>query len=40
MENEFPAACCGVDAFRQALKTNISAVKLGNSFDEVFEGAA
>ena len=40
MENEFPAAGGSVNVFRQALKANISAVEIGDSFDEVFEGSA
>ena len=40
MENEFPAACCGVDIFREAFKPDVPAVQLGNALNEVFEGAA
>ena len=40
MEDEFPTAGGGVDVFSQAFKPNVSAVKLCNSFNEVFEGSA
>jgi hypothetical protein len=40
MENEFPAACCRVDIFSEALEADVSAVQIGDSFNEVFEGSA
>jgi hypothetical protein len=40
MENEFSAAGCGIDVFRQALKADVSAVQIGDPLDEVFEGSA
>ena len=40
MENEFPAAGGGVDVFRQALKSDVSAVQFSDPLNEVFEGAA
>ena len=40
MENEFPAACCGINLLGQTLKADIPAMKLGNPLNEVFEGAA
>src|SRR5687768_12666155 len=40
MENEFPAACCGIDVFSEALKADVSIVQIGDPLDEVFEGAA
>ncbi len=40
MENEFPAACCGVDVFSKALKSDVSTVQIGDPLDEVFYGAA
>jgi hypothetical protein len=39
MENEFPAAYCGIDVFRQALKANGSAVQIGDPLNQVFEGS-
>jgi hypothetical protein len=39
MENEFPAACCGIDVFRQALKANVSVVQIGDPLNQVFEGS-
>ena len=40
MENEFSATSCGIDVFRQALKSDVSTVQLGDPLNEVFEGAA
>jgi hypothetical protein len=40
MENEFPAACCGVDVFSQAFKADVSTMQIGDPLDEVFERAA
>jgi hypothetical protein len=40
MENEFPAAGGSIDVFRQALKADVSAVKIGDPLNEVFEGSA
>jgi hypothetical protein len=40
MENEFPAARCGVNLLGQALKADLPAIKLGYPLDEIFERAA
>ena len=40
MENEFPAACCGINVFSEALKADGSTVQIGDPLDEVFEGSA
>jgi hypothetical protein len=40
MKNEFPAACCSVDVFREAFKPDVSAVQFSDPLDEVFEGSA
>ena len=40
MEDQFSTAGRRIDVFRQTLKADVSGVKLGESFDEVPEGAA
>jgi hypothetical protein len=40
MEDEFPAACGGINLLGEAFKATIPAIQFGNAFNEVFEGAA
>jgi len=40
VENEFPAAGGGIDLLGETLKANLPVVKLGNAFNEIFEGTA
>ena len=40
MEDEFPAACRGINLLGETFKADIPVVKLGNPFNEIFEGSA
>ena len=40
MKDQFPPTGGGINLFRDALKSDVPVVEMGNCFNEMFEGAA